>query len=72
MDRIGFSNRKWCIGQAVPEDWYELAIEASKEVREAFKNENVDVVVNADQKFLNFHPESEHVVAPKNARWDLF
>ena len=68
MDRIGFSTRKCCIGQAVPDDWHKKAIEAARETREAFKNGNVDVVVNADQTFVNFHPESEHVIAPTNSR----
>ena len=68
MNRIGFSNRKCCIGQAVPDDWYEQAIAAAKDIRETFKNENVDVVVNADQTFVNFHPESNYVIAPTNSR----
>ena len=68
MNRIGFSNHKCCTGQAVPDDWYEQAIAAIKDIRETFKNENMDVVVNADQTFVNFYPESNYVIAPTNSR----
>jgi len=68
MKRIGYSDRKNCIGQAVPDDWYDISIEATKEIRNDFLSENVDVVVNADQTFINFHPESSYVIVPKSSR----
>ena len=68
MDCIGFSIHKYYIGQAIPDDWYEKAIEAAREIRKVFKNRNVDIVVNVDQNFVNFHPESEYVIAPTNVR----
>lgn len=68
MDCMGFSARKCCIGQAVPDDWCEKAIKAAKEMREAFKDGNADAAVNTDQTFAHFHPESDYEIAPKNAR----
>ena len=68
MDCISFSTHKCCIGQAIPDNWCEKVIEAAKETWEAFKARNIDAVVNADQTFIHFHPESNYVIAPKNAR----
>ena len=33
MKRIGFSDRKSCIGQAVPDNWCEEAMKAAKDMR---------------------------------------
>ena len=48
MKRIGFSDRKSYIGQSVPDDWYEEARKVSKEMQDQFKEENADIVANAD------------------------
>ena len=68
MNRIGFSNCKCCIGQAVPNDWHEQAIAAAKDIRETLKNENAGVVANVDKIFANFHPESNYVITPANLK----
>ena len=59
---------KNCIGQAIPNDWCDVLIAAAKETHDNFFSENVDVVVNADQTFVNFYPESSCMIAPKSSR----
>ena len=68
IKRIGFSTRKNSVGQSVPDTWYVDAVKAARKIRDEFKAEGVDIVVNADQTFVRFHPESEYVIAPKGAR----
>ena len=67
LERMGFCNRKNSVGQSVPDTWYNDTLEAAYEIREKFKREGVEIVVNADQTFIQFHPESEYVLAPKGA-----
>ena len=63
--RIFLDDHKSCVDQASPDDWCEKSMEEAKEMREAFKEEKTDAVANADQKFVNFNPKSEHVLAPR-------
>ena len=44
---IRFNNRNYCIVEAILRNQYEKAIENEKEIREAFRSENVDIVANA-------------------------
>ena len=64
LGRVGYSLRKNSVGQTVPVDWYEQAIADAKAIRERMAAENCNVVVNADQTFVNFYPETKTVVAP--------
>ena len=64
LDRMGWSLRKNSIGQIVPPDWREQAEANAAELRNKFREANVDVMLNADQTFVNFYPEESVVVAP--------
>ena len=68
LDRMGWSLRKNSIGQIVPADWRAQAEKNAADLRKLFKDENVDVMLNADQTFVNFYPEEDVVVAPKGVR----
>jgi hypothetical protein len=52
------------MSQTVPVDWCNKAEENSARIRERFRANNVDVVVNADETFLLFHPFGEKLLAP--------
>jgi hypothetical protein len=64
LKRNRWSVRKISISQSVPVDWRQKAEENSARIREKFKTQNVDVVVNADETFLLFHPFGEKLIAP--------
>ena len=68
LDRFHFSVRKNSIGQTVPENWRELAEKNSADLNKLFLEGKVDVVINADQTFVNFLPEAQYVLAPKGAK----
>jgi uncharacterized protein (UPF0210 family) len=54
LKRNNFSVRKMTISQSVPVDWRQKAEDNTRRIREKFKAEKVDVVVNADETFLLF------------------
>ena len=56
LKRNNFSVRKMTISQSVPINWRQKAEDNTSRIREKFKAEKVDVVVNADETFLLFHP----------------
>ena len=68
LDRFHFSVRKNSIGQTVPENWRELVEKNSADLNKLFVEGKVDVVINADPKFVNFLPEAQYVLAPKGAK----
>ena len=68
LERMHFSNRRNSIGQKVPADWREKAEANVKEIKRILKELGVEVVINADQTFIQYYPESEYVLAPKGAR----
>jgi hypothetical protein len=63
LARHKFSVRKVSISQSIPSDWRSKAEANAARIRETFSNENVDVVVNADETFLLFHPFGERLIA---------
>jgi len=48
--------RKISISQSVPPDWREKVEENAARIRHTFLKEKVDIVINADETFLLFHP----------------
>ena len=64
LKRNRWSVRKISILQSIPVDWRQKAEENSARIREKFTMENVDVVVNADETFLLFHPFGDKLIAP--------
>ena len=58
MQRMNFSLWKNSISQTVPSEWHNISTSGSKDIRQAWKDGEVDVVVNADQTFVNFYAES--------------
>jgi hypothetical protein len=64
LARNKFSVRKISISQSVPADWHSKAEENSARIRSTFLKEKVDVVINADETFLLFHPFGQRLIAP--------
>jgi len=64
LRRNQWSVRKISISQSVPVDWRLKAESNSERIRQKFKDENVDMVINADETFLLFHPFGEKLIAP--------
>jgi hypothetical protein len=64
LKRNRWSVQKISISQSVPVDWRQKAEENNARVRDRFRKHNVDVVVNADETFLLFHPFGEKLIAP--------
>jgi hypothetical protein len=64
LARNQFSVRKISISQSVPADWRSKAEENSARIRSTFLKEKVDVVINADETFLLFHPFGQRLIAP--------
>ena len=56
------------MSQSIPCDWKELAIAGALRVRNRFREEDVEVVIAADETFLRFHEASSTVVAPKSVK----
>jgi hypothetical protein len=56
------------ISRSVSVDWHKKAEENSARIREKFREEDIDVVVNADETFLLFHPFGERLLAPTGAK----
>jgi hypothetical protein len=52
----------------VPVDWRNKAEQNSERIRERIRGENVDVVINADETFLLFHPIGEKLLAPMGVK----
>lgn len=68
LARNQYSVRKMTISQSVPVDWRTKAEENALRIRSKFKEEKVDVVINADETFLLFHPLGERLIAPKGVK----
>jgi hypothetical protein len=68
LKRNNFSVRKMTTSQSVPVDWRQKAEDNTRRIREKFKAEKVDVVVNADETFLLFHPFGERLLAPTGVK----
>ena len=68
MDRIGYVVRQHSIGQTIPQDWKDQAITSSMEIRKRFQENNVDVILNADQTFVKFLHDDRFKLAPKGSK----
>ena len=68
MARNRFSIRKISISQSVPVDWRSKAEENTARIRATFLKEDVDVVINADETFLLFHPFGQRLIAPTGVK----
>ena len=47
---------------ADPNNWKDLAIAGAARVRKTFEEENISVVIAADETFLRFHESSSKVL----------
>jgi hypothetical protein len=68
LARHNYSVRKISISQSVPPDWRQKAQENAERIRTTFCKEKVDVVVNADETFLLFHPFGQRLIAPTGVK----
>jgi len=65
---INFSVRKNTISQKIHYEWREMAITDSNQIRNLFKEKNVEIVIDFGQSFIQFNPEAQYLIAPKGAR----
>ena len=56
--------RKCTVSQKVPDNWVQIAQVEAERISQTFRDAEVDVLVNADETFFRFFPESDHVIAP--------
>lgn len=68
LARNRFSIRKISISQSVPVDWRSKAEENTARIQATFLKEDVDVVINADETFLLFHPFGQRLIAPTGVK----
>ena len=68
MAREGWSFRHNSVGQTLPEDWRQKAEDNVARINKKFKDDNVDIVRNADQTFVQFFMEEEYVAAPTGTK----
>uniref|UniRef100_K3WBF4 Crinkler effector protein N-terminal domain-containing protein n=1 Tax=Globisporangium ultimum (strain ATCC 200006 / CBS 805.95 / DAOM BR144) TaxID=431595 RepID=K3WBF4_GLOUD len=57
LDNNNWNVKARKVAPKVPTDWYELAIKTSTELRAMMRD--VDVLINADEMFMNFYPQDE-------------
>lgn len=68
LKRINFNVRKTKIGQKVPDNWQEKATVNTEALRRQILAAGVDVIINVDQKFVQFYPERQYVIETKIIR----
>jgi hypothetical protein len=68
LKRNKFSIRKNSISQSVPVDWRMKAETNAARIRELFRAEEVDVVVNADETFVLFHMQDHRMIVPTGVK----
>ena len=68
LQRNNWSVYKMTISQSIPVDWRIKSEQNCARIRQRFLKEDVDVVVNADETFLLFHPFGENLIAPRGVK----
>ena len=68
LQYFDFCVRKSTVSQCIPRNWRELAIAGALRTRNRFRNEDVQVVIAADETFMRFHEAASTVVAPRGAK----
>ncbi|CAK4679347.1 unnamed protein product [Aphanomyces euteiches] len=66
LSRMHYSARCGSIGQAVPKNWNDIAVEDSARIRERMKN--CDRIVAMDETFILFHPHKEKLLVPTGSK----
>jgi len=65
---MNFSCRRKSLSQSIPFDWKDKALRGAERVRNIFQEENVEVVLAADETFLKFHERSDTYIVPKGTK----
>ena len=60
-----FTNRLSSVSQKKSPNWKQLSIDGAHRVRKLFEEEDVDVVLSADDFFLRFRKTTKMVLASK-------
>ena len=55
LEHSQFTNRCSSVSHKNPSNWKKLIIDGTCRVRKSFKQEDIDVVLSADETFLRFH-----------------
>jgi len=64
LSRNGMTIRKSTVSQKVPDNWVQIAQVEAERISQTFRDAEVDILVNADETFIRFYPETNHVIAP--------
>jgi len=57
-----------CFSPSFVGNWLEIGGLESVRICETFRLAEIDVLINADETFLRFYPEEEHVIAPEGSK----
>ena len=68
LKRIGFSSRKETISQKIPDNWKELSKEFSRSALDYLRKNLVNLVVTADQTFINLLLAKDDLIVPTGIR----
>jgi OTU-like cysteine protease/DDE superfamily endonuclease len=68
LKAIDFTCRKSSIAQKVPDNWKDLATAGAERARALFRNEQVEVVLAADETFLKFHERDTSLLVPRGVK----
>jgi hypothetical protein len=68
LQRNNWSVYKMTISQSIPVDWRIKSKQNCAQICQRFLKEDVDIVVNADETFLHFHPFVENLIAPTGVK----
>ena len=68
LKRMGFSSRKETISQKIPDNWKELSKDFSTNALDYLRKNEVDLVITADQTFLNLLLAKDDLLVPTGIR----
>jgi len=66
LQKHNWSIRAESVSQKVPTNWFQVAIDSMAKLRNEMKN--VNVMINADEVFINFYPRETKFVVPKGTK----
>ena len=64
LTKFGFTIRNKTVSQSISEDWRSLVKKGAARVLERFNEEDVDVVLAANETFIRFQESFDTVLAP--------
>lgn len=56
------------ISQSIPNDWHDQSVQCVRTIRDTARVFKPEIVLNADQMFVNLYPDSDRVLAPSGSK----